>query len=57
MKRELRPEFGGMALALLGGTVMLAWWLRLPGLIRLLPGFTPMALVVILLAVRYGQSK
>lgn len=40
-----RAPFSAMAgalLALVGGTVMLGWWLRLPSLAQVLPGFTPM---------------
>jgi PAS domain S-box-containing protein len=32
----------GALLVLLGGTVMLGWWLHLPALLRVLPAFTPM---------------
>jgi PAS domain S-box-containing protein len=34
--------FLGATLVLLGGGVMLGWWLQLPSLVRVLPQFTPM---------------
>ena len=32
----------GAALVLLGGAVMLGWWLQSPSIVRVLPQFTPM---------------
>jgi PAS domain S-box-containing protein len=42
MKRAPFSAIAGTLLALLGGTVMLGWWLQLSPLVRVLPGFTPM---------------
>src|SRR6266853_6317439 len=41
MKR-LPLSAAGALLALLGGTVILGWWMQLSSLVRVLPGFTPM---------------
>jgi protein-histidine pros-kinase len=42
MKRVPLAGFIGALLVLLGGTVMLGWWLQLPQVVRVLPGFSPM---------------
>src|SRR5256885_6656212 len=42
MKRVPFSGFAGALLMLLGGTVMLGWWMQLSPLVRVLPGFTPM---------------
>src|ERR1700704_2704385 len=42
MKRVPFLVIAGTLLALLGGTAMLGWWLKLSPLVRVLPGFTPM---------------
>jgi PAS domain S-box-containing protein len=42
MKRVPLSTAAGTLLVLLGGTVMLGWWLQLSPLVRVLPGFTPM---------------
>jgi len=41
MKR-LSLSAAGALLALLGGTVILGWWMQVSSLVRVLPGFTPM---------------
>ena len=42
MKRVPLSGWVGALLVLLGGTVMLGWWMQLSPLVRVLPGFTPM---------------
>ena len=42
MIRVLLARFSGAMLVLLGATVMLGWFLQLPAVVRVLPGFTPM---------------
>jgi signal transduction histidine kinase len=42
MNRVPLSGFVGALLALLGGTVMVGWWMQLSLLVRVLPGFTPM---------------
>jgi PAS domain S-box-containing protein len=42
MKRLPLSRFAGVALVLLGGTVMFGWWMRLSLPVHVLPGLTPM---------------
>src|SRR5204863_618080 len=42
MRRTRLSGFVGAPLVLLGGTVMIGWWMQLSPLVRVLPGFTPM---------------
>jgi len=42
MKRATLSGCVGALLVLLGGMVMLGWWMQLSALVRVLPGFTPM---------------
>jgi len=42
MKRATLSGCVGALLVLLGGMVMLGWWMQLSPLVRVLPGFTPM---------------
>jgi len=46
----------GALLVLLGGTVMLGWWLQLPPVVRVLPGFTPMVFNTALCFVLAGSA-
>src|SRR5260221_645892 len=42
MKRMQFSLAAGTLLALLGGIVILGWWMQFSSLVRVLPGFTPM---------------
>jgi PAS domain S-box-containing protein len=44
MRRAPLSAAAGALLVLLGGTVMLGWWLQLSLLVHVLPGFTPMVI-------------
>ena len=42
MRRPPLSEILGTLLLLLGGAVMLGWWMQLPAVVRVLPGYTAM---------------
>jgi signal transduction histidine kinase len=56
MKRVLISGVVGALLVLLGGSVMLGWAARLPPLVRVLPGFTPMVFNTALCFVLAGSA-
>src|SRR5258705_2769899 len=47
---------GGALLALLGGVVMVGWWMQSSPLVRVLPGFTPMVFNTALCFVLAGSA-
>lgn len=49
-------RFAGAVLALLGATVMSGWFLQLPAVVRVLPGFTPMVFNTALCFVLAGSA-
>ncbi len=49
-------RIAGVMLLLLGGTVMLGWWLQSPSVVRVLPGFTPMVFNTALCFVLAGAA-
>src|SRR5712664_174197 len=56
MKRPPLSAIAGALLVLLGGTVMLGWWLQQPLLVGVLPGFTPMVINTALSFVLAGSA-
>src|SRR5438552_13176297 len=56
MKRAPFSAIAGALLVLLGGTVMLGWWMQLSPLVRVLPGFTPMVFNTALCFVLAGSA-
>src|SRR5260221_3494967 len=56
MKRVPFSGFVGALLMLLGGTVMLGWWMQLSPLVRVLPGFTPMVFDTALCFILAGSA-
>ncbi|HEX4798566.1 MAG TPA: PAS domain S-box protein [Burkholderiales bacterium] len=56
MKRVPLLRFAGALLVLLGGAVMVGWWLRFSFLVRVLPEFTPMVFSTALCFVLAGGA-
>ena len=56
MKRAPFSAIAGPLLVLLGGTVMLGWWMQLSPLVRVLPGFAPMVFNTALCFVLAGSA-
>ena len=56
MKRAPFSAIAGALLVLLGGTVMLGWWMQLSPLVRVLPGFAPMVFNTALCFVLAGSA-
>ncbi len=56
MKRAPFSAIAGALLVLLGGTVMLGWWMQLSPLVRVLPAFAPMVFNTALCFVLAGSA-